>query len=150
MLYCIYVDSLAQILKESGIGCYVQGSFLSILLYADDMCLIAPSLKGLQRLLKLTESFCVTWDIMLNPKKSKNMQFGKKVDILPFLQLDGNDLEWVSSWTYLGVTLLSHKEFNCCINQKLKSFYRSTNQRHSNELVMLQLLESHCLSILMT
>ena len=83
------------------------------------------------------------------------MQFGKKVDILPFLQLDGNDLEWVSSWTYLGVTLLSHKEFNCCINQKLKSFYRSANailrvDGHSNELVMLQLLESHCLSILMT
>ena len=55
------------------------------------------------------------------------MMFGKKVDSLPFLQLDGKDLEWVNSWTYLGVTLLSHKEFNCCINQKLKSFYRSAN-----------------------
>ena len=152
-LYCIYVDSLVQILKDSGIGCHIRDSFLSLLLYADDMCLVAPSLKGLQRLLKLTEDFCSTWDIMLNPKKSKNMMFGKKVDSLPFLQLDGKDLEWVNSWTYLGVTLLSHKEFNCCINQKLKSFYRSANailriEGRSNELVMLQLLESHCLSIL--
>ena len=152
-LYCIYVDSLVQILKDAGIGCHIRDSFISILLYADDMCLVAPSLKGLQRLLRLTENFCSTWDIMLNPKKSKNMHFGKKTDSLPFLQLDGNSLEWVISWKYLGVTLRSHKEFDCCIDEKLKSFYRSANailrvEGRSNELVMLQLLESHCLSIL--
>ena len=95
--YCIYVDDLVKILKDAGIGCHVRNSFMSILLYADDMCLIAPSLKGLQRLLQMTELFCKTWDIMLNPKKSKNMQFGKKVESLPFLQLDGNDLEWVET-----------------------------------------------------
>ena len=153
ILYCIYVDSLAQILKDAGIGCYIRDSFLSILLYADDMCLMAPSLKGLQRLLKLTENFCAFWDVMLNPKKSKNMQFGKKEDSLPFLQLDGNALEWVDSWTYLGVTLRSHKEFNCCVDKKLQSFYRSANailriEGRSDELVMLQLLETHCLSVL--
>ena len=151
--YCIYVDSLVQILKDAGIGCHIRDSFISILLYADDMCLVAPSLKGLQRLLRLTENFCSTWDIMLNPKKSKNMHFGKKADSLPFLQLDGNSLEWVISWKYLGVTLRSHKEFDCCIDEKLKSFYRSANailrvEGRSNELVMLQLLESHCLSII--
>ena len=122
-------------------------------MYADDMCLIAPSLKGLQRLLQMTELFCKTWDIMLNPKKSKNMQFRKKVESLPFLQLDGNDLEWVETWSYLGVTLKSNKEFDCCIAQKLKSFYRSANailriEGRSNELVMLQLIETHCIPIL--
>ena len=81
------------------------------------------------------------------------MQFGKNVDGLPLLQLDGKNLDWVKSWTYLGVTLLSYKEFSCCVNEKLKSFYRSANailriDGHSNEMVMLQLLESHCLSIL--
>ena len=153
ILYCIYVDSLVQILKDAGVGCYLRNTFLSFLLYADDMCLIAPSLKGLQHLLHLTENFCPTWDIMLNPKKSKNMQFGKKRDSLPFLQLDGNALEWVELWTYLGVTLRSHKEFDCCIREKLKSFYRSANailrvEGRSDELVMLQLLETHCISIL--
>ena len=98
-LYCIYVDNLVQILRDAGIGCHVNGAFVSILMYADDMCLIAPSMKGLQKLLKITEIFCSTWDIMLNPKKSKNMQFGKKVDDPPSLQLDGKDLEWVNlSW----------------------------------------------------
>ena len=126
---------------------------MSILLYADDMCLIAPSLKGLQRLLTLTENFCTDWDIMLNPKKSKNMQFGKSLSNLPPLMLDGKGLEWVESWTYLGVTIVSHKEFNCCISEKISSFYRSANailriEGRSQELVMLQLLETHCSPIL--
>ena len=151
--YSLYVDDLVGILAAAGIGCHVKNMFLSILLYADDMCLVAPSLKGLQRLLRLTERYCVDWDIMLNPKKSKNMQFGRKLVNLPPLQLDGKDLEWVDSWTYLGVTILSHKEFNCSVVEKVKNFYRSINailriDGRSNELVMLQLLEAHCLPIL--
>ena len=99
------------------------------------------------------ENFCADWDIMLNPKKSKTMPFGKNIGKLPTLQLDGNDIEWVNSWTYLGVTLLSHNEFNCCVTKKLRKFYRSANailriEGRSNELVMLQLVESHCLPIL--
>ena len=55
--YCIYVDEIAEILTNMGIGCYLKNAFLSILLYADDMALIAPSLKGLQKLLLATESY---------------------------------------------------------------------------------------------
>ena len=69
--YCIYVDEIVEILSKMGIGCHLNNAFLSILLYADDMALIAPSLKGLQKLLHATESYCKQWDIMLNPKKPK-------------------------------------------------------------------------------
>ena len=153
IFYCIYVDDLVQILSDSGIGCHIRDVFLSILLYADDMCLSAPSLGGLQKLLSLVGKYCHDWDIMLNPKKSKNMQFGKKANSLPPLLLNGKSLEWVEKWSYLGVTLSSHKQFNSCISNKLKSFYRSDNailriEGRSNELVMLQLLESHCISVL--
>ena len=135
-----------------GIGCHLRNLFLSIFLYADDMALISPSIKGLQKLLSATDEYCQQWDIMLNAKKTKNMVFGKSRS-LPSLQLDGKDIEWVNSWTYLGITLKSHKEFNCCIDEKIKAFYRSTNailriEGRSNEMVMLALLESHCLSIL--
>ena len=72
---------------------------------------------------------------------------------LPALTLDGKEIQWVESWKYLGVTLLSHKQFNCCINNKVKSFYRCANvilriDGRSNEMVMLQLMESQCISIL--
>ena len=152
IFYCIYVDDLVDILKAIGIGCQLRGHFLSILLYADDMALLAPSLKGLQKLISATEIFCAEWDIMLNAKKTKNMVFGKSCT-LPNLTLTGTNIEWVNSWSYLGVTLKSHKFFNCCIDNKIKSFYRATNailriDGRSDEMVMLQLLESQCISIL--
>ena len=89
---------------------------------------------------------------MLNTKKSKNMLFGKACS-LPNLVLNGKDIEWVHSWSYLGVTLKSHKSFNCCIDSKIKSFYRAANailriDGRSDEIVMLRLLESQCISIL--
>ena len=152
IFYCIYVDDLVAILCAIGVGCYLISKFLSILLYADDMALLAPSLKGLQTLLIATENYCRDWDILLNAKKTKNMVFGKKCD-LPDLVLDGKKIEWVQSWSYLGVTLLSHKEFNCSIDQKVKSFYRCANailriDGRSDEIVMLRLLEAQCVSIL--
>ena len=72
---------------------------------------------------------------------------------LPPLMLDRKCIEWVESWTYLGVKLQAHKEFDCDIDEKVKSFYRCTNailriDGRSDEMVMLQLMESHCISIL--
>ena len=122
IFYCLYVDDLVDILIDTGAGCYLKLVFLSILLYADDMALLAPLLKGLQTLLTATEQYCKKWDIMLNAKKSKNMCFGKRYDLRP-LQLDGSNIEWVDSWSYLGVTLKAQTKFNCCIDEKIKSFY---------------------------
>ena len=123
--YCIYVDDLAEILSRTGIGCHLRNMFLSILLYADNMALVFLSLRGLQNLLILMEEYCHEWDICLNAKKSKNM-FGKKHPLL-LLQLEGKNIDWVEKWTYLGITVTSHKRFNCCIEEKVKSFYRSAN-----------------------
>ena len=85
-------------------------------------------------------------------QKTKNMSFGKKHE-LTNLQLDGKDIDWVDAWPYLGVSIESHKSFNCGIDHKVKAFYRSANgilriEGRSNETVMLQLLEAHCLPIL--
>ena len=152
VFYCLYVDDLVEILSNLCVGCHLKEVFLSVLLYADDMALVSPSLKGLQILLTATEQYCAKWDILLNAKKSKNVSFGKRHK-LASLQLDGKDIEWVESWSYLGVTIKSHTSFNCCIDEKVKSFYRCANgilriDGRSNETVMLQLLEAHCLLIL--
>ena len=152
-LYCIYIDDLVSILRSLQIGCYIKGVFLSVLLYADDMALVAPSLKGLQALLKACEVYCQDWDICLNRNKTKNMAFGRGTTGLCPLELDGDQIEWVNTWKYLGVTLHSHEKFNCSIKERLKSFYRCLNsifriEGHSNELVMLRLIEAHCVPIL--
>ena len=86
---------------------------------------------------------------LLERKKVEKHDVWKKHP-LPSLQLEGKNIDWVEKWTYLGITVVSH---NCCIEEKVKSFYRSANailriEGRSNDLVMLQLLEAHCVSIL--
>ena len=151
--YCLYVDDLITKLQQLNVGCHVKGVFTAALLYADDMTLLSPSLRGLQKLLNVCERYCRDWDICLNAKKSRNMYFGKRRSNLAKLNLNGNPIEWADKWTYLGVDLISHTQFNCCIEQKLKKYYRSVNsilrvEGRSNDMMMLQLLETHCLPIL--
>ena len=67
--------------------------------------------------------------------------------------MNGNGIEWVLEWKYLGVTLQSHDFFNCMIDERLRSFYKCLNailriEGRSSEPVMLQLIEAHCLPIL--
>ena len=55
------------------------------------------------------------------------MAFVKGTNNLCSLYLDGNRLEWVTKWKYLGVILQSHTSFNCSIDETVKSFYKCLN-----------------------
>ena len=152
-LYSIYVDELIQKLMALDKGCYFCKIFAAALFYADDMALLAPSIKGLQLLLNVCEAYCSKWDICLNAKKTKNLYFGKRSATLCKTLLDGKEIEWVDEWTYLGVSLKSGKTFGCSVSERVKKFYRCTNSifridGHSDDLVMLRLLETHCVPLL--
>ena len=134
-------------------GCYYATRFAASFFYADDMCVLAPSIKGLKALLNICESYCIEWDIGLNAKKSKCMFFGKNTSISHQIILNGNVVEWVDQWMYLGVALKSGKMFDCSITDRVKKFYRCANSilridGRSNDMVMLHLLETHCVPLL--
>ena len=70
---------------------------MASLMYADDMALLAPSIKGLQSLLDATSKYCIEWDICLNAKKSKVIYFGKRCDNLFVPILNDVSIHWVDS-----------------------------------------------------
>ena len=81
------------------------------------------------------------------------MYFGKRQKNLCKLRLNQCDVDWVDKWPYLGIVLHSNKKFDCCILEKIKKFYRASNHifridGKSNDLLMLRLIESHCIPIL--
>ena len=89
----------------------------------------------------------------LNAKKSKIVSFGKELDTVQDIVLDGNKIEIVKEWNYLGVTLKSDVMFNCSVSERIKKFYRCANaifriDGHSNDTVMLHLIETHCVPLL--
>ena len=115
--------------------------------------MLAPSLKGLQKLLKLCEDYCTEWDIRLNAKKTKNLCFGKGPVPHHKLRLNGDIIDWVDKWNYLGVTLQRGPSFSCCVDETIRKFYRAANailrvEGRSDDIVMLHLLETHCVSLL--
>ena len=151
--YCIYVDGLLQQLKQLKKGCHFMGHFAAALFYADDMCILSPSIKGLESLLSVCEKYCAQWDINLNAKKSRNLYFGKKADIKHDIVLNGSKVEWAVQWNYLGITLKSGKQFGCSVTDRIKKFYRCANSilridGRSNDMVMLRLIEAHCIPVL--
>ena len=151
--YSIYIDNLMKILSDLNVGCHIRNMFIAALFYADDMALLSPSLRGLQKLLSACEQFCNDWDICLNSKKSKNMYFGKRISNLCKLTLNGCPIEWTDKWPYLGVILRSGLKFNCCIEEKIRKFYRASNhifriEGKCDDLLALRLIETHCVPIL--
>ena len=57
VLFCIYIDKVIKFLRCSTIGCQIQGVYMGILVYADDIILLSPSRTGLQEMVKICEKF---------------------------------------------------------------------------------------------
>ena len=64
-IFTLYVDCLIRRLRKAGIGCYL---FVACLMYADDLCLIAPSRGAMQQLLAICEVFCNEFCLSFNVK----------------------------------------------------------------------------------
>ena len=95
--YGIYVDDLISILQKANVGCYIRGIFAAALFYADDIAVLAPSIKGLQKILDLCQKYCVDWDILLNPQKTKNLFFGKGAKPTHSVKINGDAIPWVDT-----------------------------------------------------
>ena len=81
------------------------------------------------------------------------MYFGKATELNYKTTLNGMIVDWVPEWKYLGVVLRSGAHFGCSVVDKVKKFYKSLNailrvEGRSEDMILLRLIESHCLPIL--
>ena len=77
-LFAIYVDDLSRELTLCNSGCYIDHQCMNHVMYADDICLMAPSAIGLQKMLDVCFDFSLRNDIMFNPVKSVCVTFKPK------------------------------------------------------------------------
>ena len=69
-LFTLYIDSLLIQLKESGYGFHMNGTFMGALSYADDITIISPSIRGLNKMLSICAEFAHNYCITFNCAKS--------------------------------------------------------------------------------
>ena len=56
--------------------------FLAIILFADDICLLAPTRSALEKVISMCGDYCSKLGLVFNPKKSKVLVFSKsRVDL---------------------------------------------------------------------
>ena len=154
--FALYVDEVIKLMRKKAIGCHIYKLFLAILMFADDLCLLAPTRSSLAEMITTVSSFCTKYGFEFNPKKSKILVFSKcKVDhtSLQPVYLNGKPIDYVTSIKYLGTTILSKPNFVFSAADELKSYYRAANAilntlKKPNEQVLLHLLFTNCVPIL--
>ena len=70
LLFAVYLNQLSIELNSLDIGCMVGNTCINHLVYADDVCCIAPSLKGLQKLVDECWKYADVHNITFNPSKT--------------------------------------------------------------------------------
>ena len=64
------MNKLSSTLNDAKVGCITNGVYMNHLMYADDLVLIAPSVRALQVLLSYWDSFAKDNDVKYNAKKT--------------------------------------------------------------------------------
>lgn len=103
-LFNLYVNDLIVELSSTPVGLRSDGRYVNNLSYADDMVLISPSIKGLQRLVSICEQYAHNHGLVYNTKKTEMMVFGSGgvPQNIPEVRLNGQPVAIVHSFKYLG------------------------------------------------
>ena len=118
-LFKIYLFELTSELDQTDATLpELAGKPLSHLLWADDLVLLALDHRSLQNLLHTLESFCTTWGLTVNLKKTAVMVFNKASVILKdsySFTYNGNKVPSAKSYCYLGVIFSLNGSFKANI-----------------------------------
>ena len=98
---------------------------VSILMYADDILLLAPSVSSLQNLLGLCENELLNLDMCLNVMESMCTRIGPryKLKCSNLVTNNGREILRVDTVRYLGVFIVSSSRFCCSFDKAKKSLY---------------------------
>ena len=79
ILFNLYIDRLLITLKNSGLACHINGTYMGELSYADDITLSCPSVHGLNKMMSICSDFATNNFITFNAKKTICIKYGESV-----------------------------------------------------------------------
>ena len=131
-LFAIYVHDLSVCLTECKAGCHLNETVTNHVMYADDICLRAPSAIALQKMLKLCYEFSQSNDIIFNliTFKSQCMVFKPNRFNLycPVVYLNGNIIDKVWKTKYFGCMFTNEKQDDVEMLRQLRLLYMRSNK----------------------
>jgi hypothetical protein len=104
ILFAIFIDGVAEELRELGIGVPVEGEVLSLLMYADDIVLMAECESDLQQMLEVVYNYSKRWRFELSETKTEVVVFGGRVmEEWGGFKIGEKEVKVVKGYRYLGI-----------------------------------------------
>ena len=130
-LFSMFVNDIEKTYINSGVEGIDIGTFkLFLLLYADDIVLLAKSAEELQNYLDILKTYCDEWKLKVNESKTKVMIFrkgGRLPNNLRF-KYGEHQLDIVNKFNYLGIVFTSGGSFaeahKTLAGQALKAIFK--------------------------
>ena len=143
--------SLLILLKTSGIGCHLNGTYCCALAYADDITISCSSRRGLNRLLHICYSLTLSNNITFNIKKTMCVKYGEPVEDLEKITLDQVQSKYYETIRHLGNFSNTDNNSTSDINYKCSNFigYFNKMMSHYSHLqpdALCRLFKSYCCS----
>ena len=126
------MDELISNIKDAGSGCWMGQEYYGILVYADNILLLSPSMKGLQNMLNICSTFGTVNGLQFNCKKTCCIEFHGKDDCANtlyylHLYLNGEHLQWNANVKHLGHILSCCSNFDKDLQKKKGQFVACCN-----------------------
>ena len=101
-LYSVYINDLAIDIRNSGLGVHIDDFTLGILMYADDIVLIAEKESYLHKLLDILDRWCRRWRLTNNQEKTRVVHFPSANKPRPDVNLKCGDIDIAYNTNYKG------------------------------------------------
>ena len=104
------------------------------MLYTDDTVILAESANELQLALDALQDYCRIWKLKINVDKSKIIRFSKRrTKNLPNFILNGETINIVDTYVYLGTTIKFNGKFVDAKNKQLFQAKRALSSIRSKK-----------------
>ncbi len=136
-LFNIFVNDITNILSRPDCDpAKIDTTSVGCMFYADDLVLLSESRDGLQTGLDALHNYCQKWHLSVNQSKTKVMIVQKNRSYVEAdVTLDGNSLEQVHQYKYLGLTFCENAKLDVAqetlYKKALKAYYAMSNMLYS-------------------
>ena len=109
-LFSIYINDFENELKDLGLGVNSDGVQVPLLMYADDVVLMAPNAHNLQLMLNHVDDWCSRWRLKINQEKTKVIHFRKcsKPSTDYKFKIGDLEIDLIDKYKYLGLWFHEH------------------------------------------
>lgn len=117
-LFALYVDDLACDINRANCGVPIGDEKCGILMYADDIVLLAETVEQLQRSLDILHTWTRHWRLTVNLGKTNTMHCRKSSQNTTdtIFTLGTEHLEMCRNYRYLGLEITEHLDYGFSVN----------------------------------